>query len=125
MDGVNKFLKAYPAAVQEMTQKLRKIITATIPRLREELDTTDRVIGYGLGPGYSGLICTIILSQKGVKLGIVRGAELTDPRRLLEGAGKVHRYVAFEKNFDVKSKELPALLRAAVSAWEKRTKGKA
>jgi hypothetical protein len=65
-----------------------------------------------------------ILSEKGVKLGIVRGAELADPRHLLEGAGKVHRYVAFEKNFDVKSKELAALSRAAVSAWEKRIKGK-
>src|SRR5436190_5511763 len=59
MDAVSRFLEAYPAAVQEMTQKLRKIITATLPRLREELDTKDRVIGYGLGPGYAGLVCTI------------------------------------------------------------------
>ena len=125
MGAVDEFLKGYPPAVQQTAQKLRKIIGATIPSLREELDPTDRVIGYGLGPGYSGLICTIILSQKGVKLGIVRGAELADPRHLLEGAGKLHRYVACEKNFEKKSKEIPALLRAAVSAWEKRTKGKA
>jgi hypothetical protein len=124
MSAVSDFLKEYPPAVQDTAQKLRKIIAETIPSLREELDATDRVIGYGLGPGYAGLICTIILSQKGVKLGIVRGAELPDPRHLLEGSGKVHRYVALEKDFDKKSKELPGLLRAAVSAWEKRTKGK-
>lgn len=124
MDPVDKFLTDYPAAVQMATQKLRKIIRAAIPELPEELDPTDRVIGYGLGPGYAGLICTIILSQKSVKVGIVRGAELPDPRRILEGTGKVHRYVAFEKNFEIKSKELPPLLRVAVSAWRKRTQAK-
>ncbi|HEV2804124.1 MAG TPA: DUF1801 domain-containing protein [Chthoniobacterales bacterium] len=124
MSAVDEFLKDYPVAVQKTAQKLRAIIRATNPSLREELDATGRVIGYGLGPGYAGLICTIILSQKGVKLGIVRGAELADPHHLLEGAGKVHRYVACEKDFDKKSKELPGLLNAAVTAWEKRTKGK-
>jgi hypothetical protein len=125
MSAVDEFLKGYPVAVQKTAQKVRAIIGATNPSLREELDTTDRVIGYGLGPGYAGLICTIILSQKGVKLGIVRGAELADPHHLLEGAGKVHRYVACEKDFEMKSKELPGLLDAAVSAWEKRTNKKA
>lgn len=50
---------------------MRAIVRAALPEAREELDRPGRVIGYGFGPGYSGLVCTIIPSRNGVKLGIV------------------------------------------------------
>lgn len=75
------FLNSYPSPVAEIVQRLRQIIA--IPDAREKLDPSDRVIGYELGHGYAGLICTIIPSQKGVKLGIVCGAHLPDARRFL------------------------------------------
>jgi hypothetical protein len=39
-------------------------------------------------------------SKVGVELGVVRGAELPDPSRLLEGNGKVHRYIRFREKAD-------------------------
>ena len=93
-----------------------------MPAAREELDRPARVIGYGFGPGHSGLVCTIIPSKKGVKLGVVHGARLPDPQGLLEGSGKQHRYVAFSKPADLEKAGLKDLLRTAVTAWQERSK---
>src|SRR5262245_1373266 len=96
------------------------MIRSTLPDTPEIVDRKDRVIGYGFGSGYNDMICTIILSKTGVKLGIVRGAELPDPRGLLEGTGKVHRYVAFARAADVRKPGVKPLLKAAVAAWKRR-----
>ena len=119
---VLEFLGEYPAAVSDLARGLRAIVRAAMPAAREELDRPGRVIGYGFGPGYSGLVCTIIPSKKGVKLGVVNGARLPDPHRLLEGPGKQHRYVAFAKPEDLEKPGLKELLRTAVSAWQERSK---
>lgn len=119
---VLEFLSEYPAAVCDVARGLRAIVRAAIPGAREELDRPGRVIGYGFGPGYSGLVCTIIPSKKGVKLGVVHGARLPDPQGLLEGSGKQHRYVAFSKPADLEKAGLKELLRTAVTAWQERSK---
>ena len=116
------FLGEYPAAVSELARGLRAIVRAALPSAGEELDRSGRVIGYGFGPGYSGLVCTIIPSKKGVKLGVVNGARLADPHRLLEGPGKQHRYVAFSKPEDLKKAGLQDLLHTAAGAWKERSK---
>lgn len=120
--GVAGFLGAYPAAASDLARKLRAIVRAAIPGAREELDRPGRVIGYGFGPGYRGLLCTIIPSKEGVKLGVVNGARLPDPHGLLEGSGKQHRYVAFSKPADLEKTGLKELLRTAVTAWQERSK---
>ena len=124
-DSVLEFLGEYPEAVRDLAVQLREIVRAAIPGAREELDRPGRVIGYGFGPGYSGLVCTIIPSQKGVKLGVVYGARLPDPDLLLEGPGKQHRYVVFSNANDLKKAGLKNLLRAAATACKERSKQKA
>ncbi|MBI3494240.1 MAG: hypothetical protein HY047_21035 [Acidobacteria bacterium] len=57
-----------------------------------------------------------------MKLGVVRGAELPDPKHLLEGSGKVHRYVALKTRADLKRPGLKPLLKAALAAWKRRAK---
>ena len=57
------------------------------------MDGSRALIGYGYSAGYTGLVCTLILSQKGVKIGIVDGATLADPGGILEGDGKRHRHI--------------------------------
>jgi hypothetical protein len=119
---LEKLLDAYPVGVMEIALEARKMIVATMPGLQEMVDGSARVIGYGFGAGYGDLICTIILSKSGVKLGIARSAELPDPNGLLEGAGKVHRYVALAKPSDLRKAGLKQLLKAAVAAWKKSIK---
>lgn len=60
--------------------KARQMIIDTVPDLLEMVDRRARVIGYGFGASYKDLICTIILSKSGAKLGIV-GARIFRIRR--------------------------------------------
>ena len=120
-DEVTQFLTGYPTLVQGISFALRNTIREIMPDAREMTDTSDRVIGYGFGSGYADLICTIIPSKKGVKLGIVRGSELPDPKSLMEGAGKRHRYVAFSAPADLQKAGVKPLLKEAVKAWKRRS----
>ena len=54
------------------------LVLSALPQVEETIDPSAGVIGYGYGPGYKGLICTLILSQAGVKLGVTDGATLPD-----------------------------------------------
>ena len=116
----DKLLAAYPSDVQTLALRTRKFVLELLPGAEESVDTSAPVIGYGYGPGYKGLICTLILSKSGVKLGLVRGAELADPKGLLEGSGKTHRYVSLKTPPDLGRLGLKKLVQAAVTAWQKR-----
>jgi len=116
-----ELVSAYPAGVESLALETRELVMSTIPDLQEIVDKSAKVIGYGFGAGYKDMICTIILSKTGVKLGIVGSAELPDPRGLLEGAGKRHRYVALAKPSDLKKPGIKALLKAGFAAWKKRS----
>ena len=63
-----------------------------------------------------------MLSKVGVKLGIVRAADLPDPKKPLEGSGKVQRDVQFKGLSDLKKPGLKPLLKTAVAAWKPRKK---
>jgi hypothetical protein len=115
-DKVDSFFATYPSAVRELAAALRAFVRSTIPDASETLDEPGRVVGYGIGAGYSGLVCTIIPSKSGVKLGIARGAELSDPRALLEGSGKRHRYVQINRPSDLDRAGIADLLKAAREA---------
>jgi hypothetical protein len=108
--------------VEKTALALRATILAALKDVEETVDPPDRVIGYGFASGYAGLICTIIPSRTGVKLGIVNSATLPDPDGLLEGAGTRHKYVAVKDPAAAKSAALTALLKTAHAAWKKRSK---
>jgi hypothetical protein len=92
-DGFTELLQRYPPAVQAIAIAARETIYASRPDIREEIDTKAALIGYGTAPGYKGTRCTLILSKKGVKLGLIGSASWPDPHTLLQGTGKVHRYL--------------------------------
>jgi len=118
---VQRFLAAYSPQVQELVYQLRKLVIEAVPGSVEMIDTSAKVIGYGFGAGYRDLICTIMPSKIGVKLGIARGANLLDPKQLLEGSGKIHRHVNFKDLRDLRKPGIKPLLKAAVAAWKRRT----
>lgn len=91
--GWSALAAKYPPPVASLAGTTRDWLRKTFPQLSEEVDPSANVVGYGVAPGYKGLVCTIILSKGGVKLGIANSASFEDPARLLEGSGKKHRYV--------------------------------
>ncbi len=117
---IEKLLESYPADVQALAAGARHLIRQLLPKVEESVDPSAPVVGYGYGPGYRGMVCTLILSKSGVKLGLVRGAELADPRALLEGSGKVHRYVQLRAPADLRKAGLSQLIKAAYAAWQER-----
>ena len=121
--AVATLLKAYPKNVQETAYAARQMVLAILPSATEVIDDKARVIGYGYGTGYRDMICTLILSKGGVKLGLVGGAELPDPRHLMEGKGKRHRYVALATPTGLCRAGLKPLMRAALSAWRRANGG--
>jgi hypothetical protein len=124
----DRLLASYPPEVQDLALRTRTLILESLrvlPRVEETVDAPARIIGYGCGPGYRGLVCTVILSRAEVKLGFNRGAELPDPGAILEGTGKVHRYVRLRTVVDLKKPGLKRLFKAAQTAWAQRNAARA
>jgi hypothetical protein len=113
-------LGSYPSDVQALALGARRLIRRVLPHVEESVDSSAPVIGYGYGPGYRGMVCTLILSKSGVKLGLVRGGELADPGGLLQGSGKVHRYVQLHAPADLRQAGVSQLIKAAHVAWQGR-----
>jgi Domain of unknown function (DU1801) len=115
-------LAEYPPEMRELALAARRLLAGAFPGAEETLDKSARLIGYSYGPGYKGVVCTLILSRTGVKFGIVRGSELSDPKHLMRGSGKVHRHVQLQTIADLKRPGLESLLKAALTAWHQRNK---
>jgi hypothetical protein len=117
---IESFLAPYPPEVRDVALAAREFLAEALPGAAETLDSSAKLFAYGYGPGYKGLVCTLLLSRTGVKLGIARGSELPDPEQLLQGGGKVHRHVQLRRTADLKQPGLKQLLKAALTAWKKK-----
>ena len=120
--SAEQLLRSYPSDVQLLAGKARRLLMKLLPDAEETVDSTEPVLSYGYGPGYRGMVCTLILSKSGVKLGLVRGAELADANRLLEGTGKKHKYIQLSKSSDLDRPGIKQLVKAAHQAWKQRQK---
>ena len=119
---VDALLKSYPPDVQTVAAAARKQLLRLLPNVEERADASAPVIAYSYGPGYRGMVCTLILSKSGVKVGLVRGGDLEDPHRLLQGSGKVHRYVALGSAADLRRAGVTDLIEQTYAAWQRRTR---
>ena len=62
------------------------------------------------------MICTLIPSRKGLKLGFYKGADLPDPNGLLKGSGKISRYIEIASEKQINSEAIKQLLEKALEA---------
>lgn len=123
--AIDNLLDAYAPAVRRLAGDARRYLRRCLPDASESVDEKARLIAYSYGPGYKGLVCTLILSRSGVKLGLVGGAALPDPHRLLEGNGKVHRHVPLSASGDLQRIGVRQLLLAASDACRARLASRA
>lgn len=117
MITADALLDNYDAGVKELATHVRSFILERLPGCLEIPDPAAGLIGYAYGRGYSNVICTLLLSKKGVKLGIWKGAQLPDPHQLLAGKGKLHRYVEIKTRADFAHPGLAELLAAALQRY--------
>ena len=114
-------LEHYPANVRARAETARIALAKWLPGSEQIADNTAPVIAFGYGPGYKGLVCTLILSKTGVKIGLSHGTELADPEGLLAGSGKVHKHIQLQAPADLKDPAVAALVKAAHVAWKQRS----
>ena len=117
---INEFLSSYSEEVFENALLLREVLLANLPEIIEQVDVPAKMIAYCYGQKYAELICMIIPSKKGLKLGFNRGAGLPDPGKLLEGTGKISRYIEIRSGDQISSPALKKLIENALTAYKKR-----
>ena len=116
---VEDVLSRFDEKTVSLAEKLREFLLKNLNGIMEIPDNSVNLIGYGFGSGYKDLICVVMLSKKGIKLGLNRGSELPDPDKLLTGSGKVHRYVEIKDEATIKSPALKKLVSEALKAYKK------
>ena len=121
---IDQFLSGYAVPVQETARRARTALLKAIPGCSEDLDAKAKIIGYGYGPGYADIVCVLLLSKTGVKLGLPEGASLPDPEHLLQGAGRRHRHVQLTSPQVIQSPAVSALIANALGAYRARRKVK-
>jgi len=117
---VINFLVGYDENICDHALQLRETVLKILPAVTEQLDIPAKMIAYCYGQKYAELICMIIPSKKGLKLGFNRGVDLPDPDHLLEGTGKISRYVEIKSAQQIKSPAMKKLLKEALEAYKKR-----
>lgn len=106
---VPQYIKSKPAPLRPILKALRKLVREAAPRAEE-------TIKWGNPTYVQGDNVCYLAAMKGgyVNLGFFRGAELPNPKGLLEGTGKGLRHVKVRSVADIKQADLKRLVRAAV-----------
>jgi hypothetical protein len=73
------------------------------------------VIGFSPTERSSDAILSIAAAANGVGLAFLRGASLSDPKKLLQGAGKLNRFIRLPSTAPLTSPDVLALIRQAVA----------
>jgi len=115
---ITQFLSKYNDEVMDNALLLRQIVLKNLPNIIEQIDEPAKMIAYCYGQKYTDLICVIIPSKKGLKLGFNRGTALPDPNKLLAGNGKISRYVAINSVEQINEIALKALIVDALAIYQ-------
>lgn len=110
----------YTEPIAALGYATRAYVLQRLPGATEEVDVPGNLLGYGYGPGYKNMVCTIIASKSMMKIGLYKGTELPDPTGLLKGTGKLHKYIEIKTEADLQNPAVAALLAEGLKAYEVR-----
>src|SRR5215467_15041552 len=107
-------LKRYDRGVQELTLGLRELVLEEMAPCCEYIVEVYIVsILYGPTHRMKDGICYIGVIKDHVNLGFIRGSELADPQRILEGTGKQMRHIKIRNMSDLERPAIRAYLQEA------------
>jgi hypothetical protein len=99
---------------RELAYELRKLVVKIMPNVVEVPWPKMRMASYGVGPKKkTEHFCYIMAQKNDVNLGFYYGAELPDPKKLLQGTGKLLRHVKIREAKAIDNPALRQLLKAA------------
>jgi hypothetical protein len=104
-------------AVRELYLETHHLMLEVLPDVNYSVDCKDGMLGYGVRQyGYDGWgMAALSAHNKWASLIFMRGADLEDPDRLLEGTGKKMRHVKIHSpgHFEERRAALRSLIEAA------------
>ena len=107
-------LKPYDRGIQELTIALRELVLEELaPCCEYILEVYIVSILYGPTHRMKDGICYIGVIKDHVNLGFIRGSDLADPARILEGTGKQMRHIKFRNMSDLERPVVRAYLQEA------------
>lgn len=118
---IEEFLLKYDNEVFSNAKAVRKMVLANLPDIMEQIDVPAKMIAYCYGQKYAELICVIIPSKRGLKLGFNRGVELSDPHHLLEGTTKISRYIQIKSPEQINAPALKEMLSHALELYRQKS----
>ena len=121
-EAIHRFLSHYSEEVIVSAARLRGLIFENLQDVQEQLDIPAKMIAYGYGRKYSEMVCTLIPSKKGLKLGFYKGVDLPDPHQVLQGKGKLSRYIVIRRAQDINTEAVVKLLNEGLKAYKLRQK---
>ncbi len=107
-------------SLRPMMIRLRHIILEIKPDASEVVRLGDRAATYGVGPRKMIEGFVYLMPFKGwINLGFYRGADLPDPKGMLEGTGKKLRHIKIRSVDECEQPWIRDLVQAAVDEREK------
>lgn len=108
-------LSTFDLSVGELALALREMILEEAPGSIEKLSRGYALVfWYSLTGLMSSAFVLIVIYPKAVNLMFNRGAELSDPDRVLVGEGKIIRHIKVRRPVDLKNPNLRKFIRAAL-----------
>ncbi len=111
------FVDKFEPRHQKLIRAVRKALRARFPTAFElAYDNYNFfVIGYSPTERPSDAIVSIAAAANGIGLCFIRGASLSDPKKILLGSGKQTRFIRLESADVLARPEIEALLAAAIA----------
>jgi hypothetical protein len=110
-----EFLAPYDLKVGGLALALREMVFNEAPEAIERVFRGYAVsLTYSFTRSWAQGFCHIVVYRNHVNLGFNRGAQLVDPRGLLEGSGKMIRHIRVATPDDLTKAYLRRFLRSAI-----------
>ena len=110
------FIAKFDRANQSLIRAVRRVLKKKLPTATELVYDNYNffVIGYSPTPRPSDSVLSIAAGANGVGLCFIRGAQLADPKKLLQGSGNQTRFIRLESAAVLDRPEVKALITAAL-----------
>lgn len=120
-DELDEILKPATPAARKLARAVVAVIQKALPDAVEVVWPKQRIASYGVGPKkMSEHSCYVAVFEGHVNLGFYYGADLDDPKGLLEGTGKALRHIKLREVAQLTDPALLQLVAAAVKHYPKR-----
>src|SRR5690606_7604058 len=109
-------IQSFSEEIKEIARQTRKLIYEILPQVVEVVWIQQKNIGFGTGPKKkTEHFCWLMPATMHVSLGFNYGVELPDPKRLLEGSGKLFRHHKIKSMEELSNPDLHKLIKYATT----------